>query len=214
MFFYFKNNNAKERILIFLLVFILILFGLKHSRFFIEPLFIVFYVLISNKKFEKFYNKNFKRFKIFIIPQLVYVSLFICYIFFLNLNLLSKDSKISYLRANAFGYEISNFLNEEIKNKSKIIINYRSLLYSKHEMHYMESLKFGSLNYLSKKSILNISPQYIVIVGKKNKLQDCLGKKKFNQKLKVNASRNPLKKIDKNVDVSVYEFTQQKLKCF
>ena len=75
--------------------------------------------------------------------------------------------KISYLKTNAFGYEISNFLNKKIQDKSKIIIDYRSLFYSRHEMHYMESLKFGSLNYSSKKSISRINPDFIVIVGKK-----------------------------------------------
>ena len=35
------------------------------------------------------------------------------------------------------------------------------------------------------------------------------------KKLKVNASRNPLKKINNNIDVTVYEFSQQKLnRCF
>ena len=47
----------------------------------------------------------------------------------------------------------------------------------------MESLKFGSLNYSSKKSISRINPDFIVIVGKK-KLQDCLAQRNFSKSLK------------------------------
>ena len=82
-------------------------------------------------------------------------------------------------------------------------------------MYYMESLKFGPLNELSKKSIKRIDPQYFVIVGKMSKLQNCLGQKDMHAQLKVNASRNPLKKINKKIDVSVYQFSNKKLiKCF
>ena len=44
----------------------------------------------------------------------------------------------------------------------------------------MESLKFGSLNYSSKKSISRINPDFIVIVGKK-KYKDCLAPENFSK---------------------------------
>ena len=48
-----------------------------------------------------------------------------------------------------------------------------------------------------------------------SKLQNCLGQKDMHAQLKVNASRNPLKKINKKIDVSVYQFSNKKLiKCF
>ena len=213
--FFLLKNYKTEKTLIILLILIIFFAGLQHPRFFIEPLLMISYILVSDKNFQKHYNKNYIKIILIGLPQIVYISFFIIYLAYLNHNLFIKDGKNNYLNNNAFGYKVSHFLNSKLEKKSKIIIDFRSLLYSKHEMFYLESLKFGNLNSKYKGSIVNINPDYIVIVGNKTQLDKCLGLKKFHNQLDVNVSRNPFKKSEKKIDVSIYNFSEIKLsKCF
>ena len=80
-------------------------------------------------------------------------------------------------------------------------------------MYYLETLKFGDLNDNTILAIKKIKPDYIVNVGKQKTLRSCQGQKILEEYLKVNASRNPIKKIKSNIKVSVYKFNSNSKKC-
>tara|TARA_B100001029_G_C15044905_1_gene446397 strand:- start:9 stop:1790 length:1782 start_codon:yes stop_codon:yes gene_type:complete len=211
-FFIFSKNNNLEKFIIIICILLLYLTGLKHARFYAEILLFCSYVLISDYKFFSKYKKYFL-IKILAIPQLLYIVLFLFYLGYLDTKIFSSNLKINYLRDNAFGYSMNEFLNSNIKDKSKILIDYRSLFYSKHEIYYLESLKFGDLNDKTIFSIKKIKPDYIVNIGTQKTLSACQGQKILEKYLKVNASRNPIKKIKSNIKVSVYKFNSNSKEC-
>tara|TARA_B100001175_G_scaffold314786_1_gene324893 strand:- start:68008 stop:69789 length:1782 start_codon:yes stop_codon:yes gene_type:complete len=210
--FLFLKNNKLEKIIVILCILLLYLAGLKHARFYAEILLFCSYILISDYKFFSKY-KNYFLIKLLVIPQLLYITLFLFYLGYLDTKIFSSNLKINYLRDNAFGYSMNEFLNSNIKEKSTILIDYRSLFYSKHEMYYLESLKFGDLNDNAIFAIKNIKPDYIVNVGTQKTLSACQGQKILEKYLKVNASRNPIKKIKSNIKVSVYKFNTSSKEC-
>ena len=210
--FIFSKNNKLEKLIIIICILLLYLAGLKHARFYAEILLFCSYILISDYKFFSKY-KNYFLLKFLVIPQLLYITLFLFYLGYLDTKIFSPSLKINYLRDNAFGYSLNEFLNSNIKEKSKILIDYRSLFYSKHEMYYLETLKFGDLNDNTIFAIKKIKPDYIVNVGTQKTLRSCQGQKILEEYLKVNASRNPIKKIKSNIKVSVYKFNSNLKKC-
>ena len=210
--FIFSKNNKLEKLIIIICILLLYLTGLKHARFYAEILLFCSYILISDYKFFSKY-KNYFLLKFLVIPQLLYITLFLFYLGYLDTKIFSPSLKINYLRDNAFGYSLNEFLNSNINDKSKILIDYRSLFYSKHEMYYLETLKFGDLNDNTILAIKKIKPDYIVNVGKQKTLRSCQGQKILEEYLKVNASRNPIKKIKSNIKVSVYKFNSNSKKC-
>ncbi len=212
LFFFLSKNNKLEKFLIFVLILLLFLTGLKHARFYLEILLFSSYILISDNRHFSNYKKNFL-IKIMAIPQLIYLALFLVFLGYLSTKNFSYNQKLNYLKNNAFGYSLNNFLNTKIKNKSKIIINYRSLFYSNHEIYYLESLKFGKLNDKTIQSIKKIKPDYIVNIGLTNTLISCRGQKIYEEYLKVNASRNPFKRVKSNIKISVYKFNNQSKEC-
>ena len=92
--------------------------GLKHARFYAEILLFCSYVLISDYKFFSKY-KNYFLLKFLVIPQLLYITLFLFYLGYLDTKIFSPSLKINYLRDNAFGYSLNEFLNLILMRKVK-----------------------------------------------------------------------------------------------
>ena len=210
--FFFSKNNKLEKFVIIIFIALLYLAGLKHARFYAEILLFCSYILICEDKFILKYKKNLF-IKLLAVPQLLYISFFLFYLGYLNTKIFSYEDKINYLRDNAFGYTMNEFLNLKIKEKSKILIDYRSLFYSKHKIYYMESLKFGKINNEIILAIKKIEPDYIVNIGSSETLKSCRGKKVLEDFIKVNASRNPIKNISSNVKISIYKFNNKSKEC-
>ncbi len=209
--FYFSKKYILEKFLFLFFIILLISFGLKHSRFYIELLLFASYILIYDNNLLAKYNNSFFL-KIILIPQILYIILFISYLAYLDTKIFSSHQTENYKNNNVFGYTINNFLNSKISNKSKILIDYRALFYSNHEIYYLENLKFGDSEKNTINILKNIRPDYIVNIGEQNILKSCRGKKIYEEFLIVNASRNPLKKIDSNIKINVYEFQLDKCK--
>ena len=151
----------------------------------------------------------------FLLIIILFLIWYIVTVYSPGIELLGKKTRVwnNLLSMLVNSYSLNNFLNTKIKDKSKIVIDYRSLFYSNHEIYYLKSLKFGKLNHKTIQSIKKIKPDYIVNIGLSNTLISCRGQKIHEEYLKVNASRNPIKNVKSNVKISVYKFNNQSKEC-
>lgn len=118
-----KINLIEKKILLFIFISSLIIFfsykGL--ARYYLEFFFLGSYIICKN-----YQNLRFKNiFKIYVTIQTVFFSLALFYAsFFLTKGIFGKKNWETVLSNNAYGYEISKWVNQEIKGnlESKDII--------------------------------------------------------------------------------------------
>lgn len=190
-----------EKIIILSLAFLQIILGINSARFYIDVYLICALIYLFNKK-----NINQKKLNlIFLIslPQLLFVSSIIFYQLISLAYMTTSKSYENYLKNNAFGYEIHNFVNSLFTERKTVLSTHRSTYYSNHDIHYLESIKFGKLNKVQKKNIEKINPNILIEIGSSKFLVNCKLKLLAEKKIYNNQSRNPFKKIGKS-NIKIY----------
>ena len=197
-----------EKVIIFSIFLIYMLLGFRHARFFLEPYLFYIYIFIkSNYSINKFDNINLK---FLAIPQIIFMCLIYIYLS-LNLNIIfDSKSRSDYLNNYSYGYQIHEFLNRKIKDKSNILINQRTLFYSKHNIVYTEFLKFKSVidkNTLDK--LTSFNPEFLVDINNTSYLKKCRSKLLFKENVTMYKSKNLLKSNFPKIPVYVYKINKK-----
>jgi len=189
IFLIFIFKKEKNLFFPFMVIFLMILFGLKSNRFYIEPLLWVSYILLLkiniNKKFGE-YLKNLSFIQIIpMIGILIYLSL---YFFSSNFN---ETLKRNRLINHAYGYSFNEIINDKVKSSEFIVYNLRTLYYGNNNLIYPEFEKFTKekiyYNQISKKK-----PKYLVLIDSNIKntfFKNCNFELIFNTKVKGKVNR-------------------------
>lgn len=207
----------KEIIFPVTLFFLMIAFGLKSNRFYLEPFLWISYILITNIILKDKYRKFIENFSLIqIIPMfgiIIYTSL---YFFSANLN---QNQKQEILANSAYGYNFNKIINEKIGNEEFVLYNSRSLYYGNLNLIYMEFEKFSKDNFYYE-IIANLNPKYLVLIDneKKNEfLNNCKLDLIYKSKIKSKINRKNVffgKNFEKNriSSIKIYEFNNKNAK--
>lgn len=216
LFFFFR----KDKYLIFplLLFLLLILFGLKSNRFYLEPLLWISFIFLKNNSIKrKSLDYSLKLSMLQIIPMFGLIFSLSLYFFSANIN---EKIKLKILNDYAYGFAFNKKINDKIKSKDFIIYNLRTLYYGENNLIYPEFQKFTSeISYYEE--ILKKNPKYLVLIDgniEDTVFKKCRHKLIHSSKVIGKVKRNNIflnnKDYIKKSTIKMYQFLENlKIEC-
>ena len=216
LFFFFR----KDKYLIFplLLFLLLILFGLKSNRFYLEPLLWISFIFLKNNSIKRKsldYSLNLSMLQI--IPMFGLIFSLSLYFFSANIN---EKIKLKILNDYAYGFAFNKKINDKIKSKDFIIYNLRTLYYGENNLIYPEFQKFTSEIFYYEE-ILKKNPKYLVLIDgniEDTVFKKCRHKLIHSSKVIGKVKRNNIFLINKDYikksTIKMYQFLENiKIEC-
>lgn len=206
-------RKDKYLILPLLLFLLMMLFGLKNNRFYLEPLLWVSFILLNNIHTKrKIENYLFNLSILQIIPM--FGLIFLISIYFFSANF-SEKIKLKRLNDHAYGFAFNQKINDEIESKDFIIYNLRTLYYGKNNLIYPEFMKFTNEKFYYKE-ILKKNPKYLVLIDadiEKTIFMKCKHKLTHSSKIRGKVKRTNIifnnQDDDDKSKINIYKFLEK-----
>ena len=214
--FVFRKN--KYLILPLILFLFMIISGLKSSRFYLEPLLWVSFILLNNINIEKKKENYLFNLSILqIIPMFGLIIFVSIYFFATNF---SEKIKFKRLNDHAYGFAFNQKINDIIETKDFVIYNLRTIYYGENNLIYPEFEKYTDDEFYFRE-ILVKKPKYLVLIDAN--INNTIYKKCKNKLVHSSKIRGKVKRknillnnlTDKNIStINIYKFLENvKMSC-
>lgn len=156
-------RKDKTSIFPILLTSLLIIFGLKQNRFYLEPLLWISFIFLSQLRLKSQSKTTIEYLTLIQIIPMFGIIIFTSFYFFIG-NFDNYHYK-KILKNHAYGYSFNQIVNEKINSEHNIIINTRSLYYGKNNLIYPEFQNYSKSKFYYNE-IRKKQPKFIVLIDK------------------------------------------------